>query len=369
MCKKLSGCMLLIMFLAIAGCDNTKIETNPAPIVWGEISFAPATIERSGSQTVWNNVAFSGYGQTGTIGKVTIRSDETIVENMETSFYSAKRQVWKNVTGDYRKALEYFMSGKYDDAYNSHDLTSLPKFKVGSYEAFDEKWINSDGVATDESMRMSDFSFFGLSGWEITALKIKTQDQPEIAIASASASKILIPEKLAEKLEETVIDNLVFNNIEVPQENIRIGKIYIDYQDAKLKAGVEKIAIPGEALDELGITNAPQMIEGSLMGQGQLLGDRLQADASLNLTGLLEMSADLAGLVRTATPENISFSITDTGVLKYLSDMQKTQLAMLAMLVPNSQEAIMGFLSKPGQTLAGSISFASGLPHFSFSLK
>lgn len=355
-----------VLCCMLGACGGTEIEKNPAPIVWGQISFFPAIIERSHGKVVWNDVKFSGYGKSGTISKVIITDNETIVENINSDFYSAKRQTWKGVSGEYQEALEYLVSEKYQQA---HDLSTLPKVRVESYQAEDEAWKDSRNNVSMAQTSIKDLSFTGFSDWTSAKVKIQGYRELPVNIGKASVGRLFLPDDFEDNPEGIILEKLNLEEITVPVLNIKMEKFYLDYKAPKLEFALNNASVPGATLALLGIPNAPEMIRGSMYGEGELQGNLVSAEANANFPELFQASAELRGAIAARYPEMLKFTLKDEGLLKYINNEQKSQLALLAMLVPNGQEAIIGFLSKPGQTLDGALDARGGTPDFKFTLK
>lgn len=88
----------------------------------------------------------------------------------------------------------------------------------------------------------------------------------------------------------------------------------------------------------------------------------------MTLKDLFDLGAELKGDIKSDQPESVNFVLKETGVFKYITQQQRAQLAMLSLFVPGAQEALVGFFSKPGQTISGSINFFGIMPEFQFKL-
>lgn len=362
-------CAVLCLGLALLGCDRTEIDNNPVPIVWGGISFFPKSVEKSRDKTVYNNITFAGYGKKGTIDRVTVTRDEAQVENLVSDFYSSKKQIWQGASGEYKEALEFLMSDAYKQAYQSRSFTSMPKFSIASYKGEGDSWTTDDGRAISESVSVKNLHFIGQTDYEAKNVALKEKDSPDVRIASISLAKLELPEDVDAHPEKILLNDLQLNDLSIAQFDAKVKSIRLDYNDYKLKFGIDQASVPGKVLALLGVPNAPDMLEGSLNGQGQVRGQKFTADASLDLTGLLDATADITGSLTASKPDKLSFTLKDTGVLNYINNEMKGQLALMALFVPNGQAALLSFLAKPGQTLSGSISFKGGAPEFDFSVQ
>lgn len=361
--------LLLISCLLLAACGGTEIDKNPTPIVWGEVSFFPASTERGSNKFILNNTRFSGYGRSGLIDRVIITPDETIVENINSNFYSAKKLILKGIKGNYQEAFTFLLSGQYRDVYRNGQRASLPDIHIASWESVDEKWTDRDLSITYANMSENDISFSGFRNCETEDIEIRIKGLPSGRIARASVKRLFLPADLDENPEKIVIDDLVLEDISVPQLKGAAKKASLDYEAGKLDFGVTDAAIPGAFLAEFGIPGAPEVIRGSMRGAGQVTNELVDCDADLSLDGLLDLSADLKGQMAAGGTDVLTFSLTDKGLINYLTDELKAQLAMLALFIPNGQQAVIGFLAKPGQTLSGTITYEDNNPDFKFELK
>lgn len=365
--KKIISSLLVVMAtIALFACGGTEIEKNPAPIVWGDITFFPDTIERSRGKTVWNKVRFTGYGKSGTIEKVTITDDETVVDNINSDFYTAKKQVWKGVSGDYQQALAVIMNNSYK---NPAGMSGWPQFKVNSYTGTDETWKDNKNSISIASSKGKDISFRGYSSWECTDVAVNGYAQFPLKIAKVSVGKFFIPDNFEKTPKDLILKDFNLTDISVPGMNIKVQKCYVNYEQQKLKFALDDASVPGATLALAGITNAPEIIKGSIKGQGEVKDNFVNAEATADLPNLFDLSVELSSSLSARDPDLVKFVLKDDGVLNYLTNEQKSQLAMLALAVPNGQEAIIGFLTKPNQTLSGTIDLRNGRKDFSFSVR
>lgn len=352
-----------LLLLVLSACGGTEIDKNPAPIVWGGITFTPSTIERSSGKTVWNNVRVSGYGKEATIERVTITGDETVVENLKSDFYSARKQIWKRVTGDYRQALELILSD------GNLARTDLPRMNVGFFRGEKESWSYDGASGQSESSQFEDLSLTGIKNYEAVNISVSGQEFPAVKLEKVSLAQIVIPENVKASPEQIVVKGLRLAGISVPQYEASAASFDFSYAGYKLDFALDKAAVPGKILEAFGIVKFPQMLEGSLAGNGEVANGAINAAAQLRLAGLLDLDANIAGRIADHDPDKISFALKDTGLLSYLTEQQKGQLMMLSFMVPNGQTTLLNFLSRPGQTLTGSIDFSGATPDFSFSVK
>ncbi|MBD5607416.1 MAG: hypothetical protein HDQ93_01010 [Desulfovibrio sp.] len=360
---------IFALCFALFACGGPEIDKNPAPIVWGKITFAPTTVERSRDKTVYNNISFTGYGKQGMIERVTVEGDETIVENFSSSFYSSKREVFKNPGGDYKTAVEWFFSGGFEKAYAKHNFSSTPRYTLGAYEGEDISIKTSNGASTFASAKAKNIDPRGCEDGEIKNLVITPQRGYAVNIGSISIGKLFIPDDPDNNPGKIAIEGLRLDNIIAPQINAKIGKASADFKAPKFSFALDDVSIPGAFFASLDIPNAPAVVEGSLSGDGQLEGSVLNAKAALTLKDLFDLEAELRGDIKTDQPESIKFVLKETGAFKYITQQQRAQLAMLSLFVPGAQEALVGFFSKPGQTISGSVSFFGNIPEFKFKLK
>lgn len=359
----------LCFSMCLYACGGTEVIKNPEPIVWGEIKFAPETIEKSSAKTVWNNVNFSGYNKNGVIQKVIITDDEVVIENINSNFYKAASLKLGKVIGDYQNALAAIMSGKYEQAARDASFAQLPDVKIGSYIGGNEEFITSKGTVTSTSSNYKDVTFRGVGKGESEKIAILSRGDPEIRIEKFSCGKIFVPEDARDNPEGLILDSLHFFGISVPDINASINQINLNYGDRKFDAALKGIKVPSDSLRELNIQNFPEFLEGDLQAEGSLSGQKINLEASLDLDKLLDLSCDLVGTVSNDMPDSLNFTLADKGFLKLLTQEQKAQLAFLALFVPDGAEIAGQFLSRPGQTLKGNITFRNGTPQFNFKVQ
>lgn len=364
----LTGALLLTF--CMCGFMGGIIDSQPQPIVWGNITFTPASTVKSPDQTVMNKVTFSGYGKKGTIEKITINNNETILENITSDFYTAKRVTFRGYSGQYMEALEFYLSDGHKKIYQTHSISGIPKFNVEFYEAIDSTIIlDPSSIVTVAYSRSQDLSYNGMSNSEASDITLIYPGNPQIKIASASLTKCFIPDDVDKNPEKIVLSNFQANELSMPALEARIENINLDYDNSKLKFGIEKASVPSAILDELHIPNLPAMLQGSLNGEGQLDNNEFTANANLDLANLIAMKADISGNIKKDLPSSINFTITDKGIISSISEEMKSQLMMYTVMVPNGQAALVSFLAHPDQTLNGSITFSGSQPDFTFSVQ
>lgn len=360
----------LLAIFCMCGFMGGIIDNQPQPIVWGNITFTPTSLVKSPDQTVLNKVTFSGYGKKGTIEKITINKDETILENLTSDFYTAKKVVWKGYSGQYKEALEFYLSDGHKKVYQTHSISDLPKFNVEFYEANDSTIVlDKDAIMTIGYSSAHDVSFNGSSNTQASGITYISPGNPQVKVASATAAKFFVPDDVDENPEKIILSNFQTNGVAIPDIGAKIETILIDYDNSKLKFGIENASIPGAALAGLQIPDLPEVIQGSLNGEGQLNNNDFTADANLDITNLLSMKADISGNIKNDLPNELNFTLTDKGVISKISDQIKAQLMLGAVMVPNGQAALISFLARPDQTLTGSLKFSGGQPDFTFSVQ
>lgn len=351
-------------------CGGTEVIKNPQPIVWGNITFAPETIEKSSDKTVWNNVAITGYNQKGVIQKVTIKGDEVIIENINSDFYKANSLKLAKVSGDYQKALAFIMSGDYERSVEQGNFGNSPDVQIGSYSGQNEEFATNQGVVSIGKTNYSDMSFQGVGKGESENIVMHASDGSELKIEKASCGKVFVPKDFAENPEGLILDSIRVMGISAPDVNASIKSVSLDYANKKFSGAVNGIKVPSASLEELNIQNFPEFLEGDLQGEGSITGKIISLDASLELKKLLDATCDLTGNIDNSLPDSLNFTLRDTGILSLLTQEQKAQLGFLAIFVPDGAEILGQFLSRPGQTLQGKITFNDlGVPRFNFSVQ
>lgn len=364
--RSVAATLSAVLCVFLFACGGTEIIKDPAPIVWGNVTFKPQTIEKSSKQTVWNNVTVTAPRRKGTIAKVTIKSDETVVENIKLNDYSAVKQIFRGASGDYQTAAEIFFGGS---SGSLKKLRGIPRFSLKAYEAQDQVFRDGKEQINVVSMKCGAVSPASLNDFEAKNISFRQPQEPEIKVASMSFDKIAIPEDMDSHPEKLVLDDFRVRDLEVPLLNIKVDKVDVNYSGQKLDFGVLGVSVPGPVLAQLGLPDVTKTVTGSLKGEGQVKNSILNAKANLDLPDFVDVSADIQGNLNALEPENLNFSIKDRGLVNILPDEVKVQLLMGALLVPNAQQAIAGFLAKPKQTITGAVTFRSGRPDIQIKLK
>lgn len=360
--------VLCIVMIFLYACGGTEIDNNPAPIVWGETTFQPKSIEKSRKQQVYNQVSFSGYGKTGMIEKVIVTPDQTVVENAQMPGYSAEKMVFKGISGNYQEAFNFYLSGRAETFFLQPDNEGAPKVHLKEFTASNERYEQQGTKVEIGNVKSRDLSIGSLGATEATGIIIR-EDGYMGKIAKLSFNRIDVPEEIENNPENMLIDNLVVSDVSVPTLNLTIGGIRLNYAKNSLNTSIDNASAPGAILALVGITNPPANLNASFNGEAKINKQNIQAQAALDLKNLLDLKFDLTGSIDGRNFDRLNFTLKDLGALPYLSQKTISDLTLMGMFVPGGSDAIQKFLSRPGQTLTGSIVLVPGEEDYKFSVK
>lgn len=359
----------LWLFAATAlGCGGTEIDNSPPPIKWGETVFQPESTEKSRKQEVWNKVSFSGYGKKGTIGRVVISGNETLVENISMPGYAADKVILKGVSGDYKAAFNLCLSGSMEDFFIPQDQAAWPKVHIDYFSASNEKSAYGDSRVEVGQVESRDVSPGQIGRTEASDIVIR-EGGNVLKIKKIALNKVIVPEDVENDPEKLLIDHLELASISMSEMNASADKISVNYSNGSLQVSVAGASVSGAILAFAGISNPPEQISGSLDGSARIEKTRASAQASLDLRNLLELKFDMAAKRDGKNFERLNFTLKDLGAVSYLSDKTRAELVLLAAFVPGGSQAIIDFLSRPGQTLTGKVALVQGEEEFSFSVE
>ena len=360
--------VLCFVTLFISACGGTEIDNNPAPIVWGGTTFQPKSIEKSRKQQVYNQVSFSGYGKNGTIEKVVTTPDQTVVENIKMPGYSAEKVVFKGISGDFREAFNFYLSGRAETFFLQPDDGNVPRVHLDGFSASNETYQHNGARVEIGSVESRDLSIGKVGRTE--AADIVVREGGHMAkIGRLAFNRVEVPEEIENNPENMLIDNLSISDISVPALNLTVEKIRLNYAENSLDTSIDNASAPGAILALVGITNPPAVLNASFSGSAKVSKKKIQAQAALDLKNLLDLKFDLTGSLDNRDFDRLNFTLKDLGALPYLSQKTVAELSMLGMFVPGGNEAIQKFLSRPGQTLTGSIVLVPGEEDFKFTVK
>lgn len=369
---RLFGTFALAALLCACG-GGTEIDNNPAPIAWGQLTFSPSSVEKSRSATVWNNVQVTSPGATGTIAKVTITDKETVVENIDLNgMYSAQKQIWRGASGDYKQALELFLSGKMPDGDDFDEmLANLPKFKIASYEGTGEKLVQGRTTVSVASSKLQNLSFFAFENLESSNLLFATSEPPEVSIGKISVKKFALTGDIEADPAALTLEGWTAENMAASGDGveIKIGKGNLNYKYPKANFGLEQVSIPGKVFEDLHIPNLPATINGSLAAEGEIKGTQYDASGALDIKDFFALKASVEGQVAAEIPHKVEFQLADTGLVKFLPADVKQQIQMLSVFITPNPAPISTFLGEPGKTLLGTIVMQGMNPQVQFSVK
>lgn len=357
------GCFIAAFFLA--ACENTEIDNNPLPIIWGETSFFPKTVERGRGLEVWKDVTFAGHGISGTIDKVTIRPEETIVENIVANKFSAKKQVFRNVTGEAEKAFVFAANGGLREIDENTDFSRLPAFRIGAYDGQDAQWRNGNKKLVLSKIASTNFSFQSFGKSEIDDFAAIENDKPILAIKKISFDEIYIPNIPQNNGDKVIIDNFRLADLASSFASAKVGSGAFMLKNGAFKATVENASFAGSILKELNIPNAPAVINFAFTGDGTVKQNYVNAAAVLDVVNLFDAKADIASAIKTDRFDVLNFSLTDKGAIKYMDNKTRQGLGLLAMFVPEIGPYLVQFLTTPDQTISGTIKLVPGQENIS----
>lgn len=359
---------LCAAIIFLYGCGGAEIDNNPAPIVWGQTTFQPKSIEKSRKQQVYNQVSFSGYGKTGMIEKVVATPDQTILENVKMPGYSAERIVFKGISGDYQEAFNFYLSGRAETFFLQPDKGNAPKVHLDEFSASNEKYDNQDTRVEIGNVKSRDMSIGQLGATEATDIVVRESGQTA-KIARLAFNRLEAPEEIENNPENMLIDNLAISDISVPELNLTVENIRLNYAKNSLSTSIDNASAPGAILALIGISNPPPILNASFNGSAKIGKQNIQAQAALDLKNLLDLKFDITGSLDNRNFDRLNFTLRDLGALPYLSQKTISELSLMGMFVPGGNEAIQKFLSRPGQTLTGSIVLVPGEEDYRFSVR
>nr|MDE5831565.1 hypothetical protein [Desulfovibrio sp.] len=225
-----------------------------------------------------------------------------------------------------------------------------------------------DGFCSAASVEAKELALNAARDAAVTKLAVSPSRGPSISVAEASVARLFIPENVENQPQKAIVEKLRIRDISAPQLGAKVEKADLDMGADSVSLLIDKASIPGAILKDFDIPTAPATIEGSLDAEGKIKNNILTAKAALNLKDLFNLGADIVGNIDDREPEKVNFVLRETGIFKYITQEQRARLAFLSLFVPGAQEALVGFLSRPGQTLSGSVTFEGRQPDFKFEL-
>lgn len=362
--KKLAAIWFLLMLLV--ACGGTEIDKNPAPIVWDKVTLAPSVIERSPNGEVWRDVAVTGYGLNGTISLVTITPQETIAEDIAIDGYSAKKEIWRDVKGDYQKALNMFMATL---ASSGEAPTEAPDVTIGFHQAYDLKVQKDGGVLQVGFTEASDSTPNSCGKSKTDDLAVFVDGSPMFSAKTISVDKVYVPGDPEKDFAKIVVDGFVINEASCPYYGGKAERVCLDFANGEFKFAVDKFTAPSHFLGFTGLVDLPETLNASLAANGEYNDSGAEASATLYVDKLFDMKAD--GFVKNQTPiaARLNFQLKDIGAIDYLSEDSKEQLVLIAQMFPDGGEALAKFITTPGRILAGIIDITGNEKRYTFSVQ